>query len=315
MRLAVGVGDVGADGDATRVGVLDDCDGRISEVVRCAPRCVGVRVVVVRHLLAVQLLRLSQTCRRSRVFVQRSVLVRVLAVAKNSAAVPGSTDPGREQRTVFVSGDRARHPARNSDVVRRSVLERLRRKHSALTQGESATGNGSQDVGVTSRIDHDGNRRMVLGCSTHHRRAADVDLLDTLVRASARGNRLGEGVQVHDHQFEGRDAEFLELSEVIRLAGIGENAGVDARMQRLHTAFEAFRESGQSLDRRHGDSGVGDLRRGRTGRDQLDTGLVQARGQLDQTTLVVDADKCTAHSLAFTHWGSRPFVHRKPLRA
>ena len=45
------------------------------------------------------------------------------------------------------------------------------------------------------------------------------------------------------------------------------------------------------------------------------TGLVQARGQLDQTTLVVDADKCTAHSLAFTHWGSRPFVHRKPLRA
>ena len=53
--------DVGTDGDPTRVGVLDDRDGRLPEVVRGAPRSVTVGVVVERHLLAVQLLRLRET--------------------------------------------------------------------------------------------------------------------------------------------------------------------------------------------------------------------------------------------------------------
>ena len=60
VRLAVGVGDVGADRDAARVGVLDDRDGRLVEVVRRTPGGVGVDVVVVGHLLAVQLLGLRE---------------------------------------------------------------------------------------------------------------------------------------------------------------------------------------------------------------------------------------------------------------
>ena len=58
VRLAVRLGDVGADGDAARVGVLDDRDGRLVEVVRRPAGGVGVDVVVVGHLLAVQLLGL-----------------------------------------------------------------------------------------------------------------------------------------------------------------------------------------------------------------------------------------------------------------
>ena len=56
VRLAVRRGDVGADGDPARVGVLDDRHARVGVVVRGPPGGVGVDVVVVGHLLAVQLL-------------------------------------------------------------------------------------------------------------------------------------------------------------------------------------------------------------------------------------------------------------------
>ncbi len=60
VRLAVRLGDVRADRDAARVGVLDDRDARLVEVVGGAARRLGVDVVVVAHLLAGQLLGLRQ---------------------------------------------------------------------------------------------------------------------------------------------------------------------------------------------------------------------------------------------------------------
>ena len=60
VRLAVRLGDVRADRDAARVGVLDDRDARLGVVVRGTAGGVRVRVVVVRHLLAVQLLGLGE---------------------------------------------------------------------------------------------------------------------------------------------------------------------------------------------------------------------------------------------------------------
>ena len=50
--LPVGLGDVGADRDAARVGVLDDRDARLVEVVGRPPGRVRVDVVVVAHRLA-----------------------------------------------------------------------------------------------------------------------------------------------------------------------------------------------------------------------------------------------------------------------
>ena len=52
-----------ADRDAARVGVLDDRHRRLGEVVRRPPGRVGVDVVVVGHLLAVQLLGLGRARR------------------------------------------------------------------------------------------------------------------------------------------------------------------------------------------------------------------------------------------------------------
>jgi hypothetical protein len=47
-----------------------------------------------------------------------------------------------------------------------------------------------------------------------------------LVRLGARGDRLRERVEVHDHQVEGRDAELVELGDVVLEPPVGEQARV-----------------------------------------------------------------------------------------
>ena len=141
VRLAVRGGDVGADGDAARVGVLDDRDAGVGVVVRGPPGGVGVDVVVVGHLLAVQLLGVRQPGLNAA--VERRALVRVLAVAQHVGALPARPDPGREAG-VLVGREHAAHPGGDGDVVGRGVPERRGGQPLPLGQGEAAGGHGGR---------------------------------------------------------------------------------------------------------------------------------------------------------------------------
>ena len=160
---------------------------------------------------------------------------------------------------------------------------------------------GGQDVGVPGGVDDDGDRRVVLRGGPHHRRAADVDLLDALVGARARGDRLGERVEVHHDQVERRDAELLELGDVLGLAAVGQDPRVHGGVQRLHPAVQALGEAGDLLDRRDRDAGLGDPARGGAGAHQLDAGRGQPGGQLLDAGLVVDAQQRAADGGAVAH--------------
>jgi hypothetical protein len=48
------------------------------------------------------------------------------------------------------------------------------------------------------------------------------------------------------------DTELGELGDVVGLAGVGEDAGVHERVQRLDPALEALGETGELLDARDG---------------------------------------------------------------
>src|SRR5699024_240847 len=102
----------------------------------------------------------------------------------------------------------------------------------ALGAGETTGGDGIGDVTVLGGVDDDGHGRVVLRGGADHGRAADVDLLDAGVEVGAGGDGRGERVQVHHDQLERLDAEVVELREVVVLAGVGEDPGVDARVQR-----------------------------------------------------------------------------------
>ena len=64
-----------------------------------------------------------------------------------------------------------------------------------------------QHGGVVGGIDHHGHGIMVLGGGAHHRRAADVDVLDGLGVAAGRPrDGLREGVEVDDQEVDAFDA-------------------------------------------------------------------------------------------------------------
>ena len=297
MGALVHCGDVlvgSADGDAARVGVLDDGNRRhVTVVVRRAVGGVGVDVVVVRHLLAVQLLALGEAARVGR-RVEGRRLVRVLAVAQARGLGVRRTRPVGEGVAGggVVRADEVRpHPGGDCDVVGRGVDEGVTRQRGALLQCEAAAAHGVEHVGVRRRVGDDGHRRVILRGRAHHRRAADVDLLDALVDARARGDRLTERVEVHDDEVELLDTEVLELLHVIALARVGEDTGVHLRVQRLDATLEALGEARELLDRRDGDAETRDELARTARRDDLHPGLVQAAGALLEPLLVVHRDE------------------------
>ena len=78
------------------------------------------------------------------------------------------------------------------DVVRRSVDERLGCQLLTLGESEAAAAHGGEHRVVRRRAGHDRDTGVVLGSCPDHGRAADVDLLDALIGAGARGDGLGE---------------------------------------------------------------------------------------------------------------------------
>ena len=125
--------------------------------------------------------------------VQRRPLMRVLAVAQHLGPLPRAGHPARETARLpvhlVVGRDDVAEPAGHGDVVGRGVPERRRRQRAPGVDVETARLDGRQHVAVAGRIDDDGDRAVVLRRRAHHRRAADVDLLDDLGRRRARGDR------------------------------------------------------------------------------------------------------------------------------
>ena len=298
VRLGVGVGQVGADGDAARVGVLDDGHARRGEVVGGAARRVGVDVVVVRHGLAVQQLGGRDARPGARTcgpfgYIKSRPLVRVLAVAQDISPPP--KDPGH-LRPAAVAGDLVRgagrcEPRRDRKIVRGGARERLGGQAAALVQGEAALGQRGEHVGVPRRVDDHGHRAVVLRRGADHRRAADVDLLHALLRRGTGRDRGLERVEVRHQQLERLDAEPGQLGLVPGIGGVREQARVHPRVQGLHPAVQALGEAGELLDGGDRHPGRADPGRRAAGGDDLNAGRVQPGRQLLQAGLVVDADQ------------------------
>ena len=213
VRLAVRLGDVGADRDAARVGVLDDRDRRLVEVVRRAAGGVGVDVVVVGHLLAVQLLGLRQAgSARSRCGRARPAG----AGSRRSAAPP----PGPRSRPIQAGkpvpvggvGEHVAHPGRHGTsyvavctnasaasrwrcVEREAAGARRRRARRRTASGEVTIATDGWFLAAARTID--GPPMSI--CSTHSSGVAPEATV------------CGERVEVGDHEVERLDAELGEL--------------------------------------------------------------------------------------------------------
>src|SRR4029079_3233854 len=97
-------------------------------------------------------------------------------------------------------------------------------------------------------------------------------------------------------ELEGSDAALEERFAMGRQAAVGEDAGVNRRVERLHPAVE---DLGKARDR----ADVGDrqarLAQGScrsTGRDELETALDQASPEIGQAALVADGQQRSSRS-------------------
>ena len=78
----------------------------------------------------------------------------------------------------------------------------------------------------------------VLRCPADQADPTDVDLLDDVLLASARGYRRLEGIEVYDHQVDQREAVLGDLLLVGSMAATSEDTALDGGMQRLDTPPE-----------------------------------------------------------------------------
>ena len=136
---------------------------------------------------------------------------------------------------------------------------------------------------------------MVLGGRTHHGWAADVDVLDHVGRRLARRDGLLEGVEIHDHELKGSEAQLLELRAVVGEAQVSEQARVHGGVQRLHAAVERLGEAGDLCHIDDLVASITDGLRGRACRDHLDARIAEGRGKFEQSRLVTHRDQRTAH--------------------
>ena len=84
---------------------------------------------------------------------------------------------------------------------------------------------------------------MIFSRCTHHRRTADIDVLNGVFQATVGicCNRF-KWIQVDDHEIDGRDILRLHDSLVLQTA---QNSAMNTRVQRFDTAIHNFGKPGK----------------------------------------------------------------------
>ncbi len=110
---------------------------------------------------------------------------------------------------------------------------------------------------VIGRRGNDGDVLKILGCRTHHRRAADVDVFDHVLELDAgfRGGLL-ERVEIHHHHVDGLNAVLLHRGDMLFILTDVQNAAVHLGMKRLDSAIEHFRKAGKLRNVLDRDTGI-----------------------------------------------------------
>jgi len=290
-RALVGLQRAGAERDAAGVVVLDDDARGLGEIAHEAARGVEVEQVVERQLLAVMLLDHRQHVHpRADLVVVGGPLVGVLAVGQVDDLLVGAHVQRRE--VLGCLGE----PARDGGVVAGGVGERLGGERLARRHRQQSVGHAQlvedRVVGLGAR-DHR-RERMVLRGRTDHRRAADVDVLDDVGGWQAARDAALERIEVHAHQVDVLDAVLCHGIDVRLFVAHGEQAGVEARVQRLDAAVHDLGKAGEGLDRADVEVGRGELRRGAACRHELDAKPGEAAREVEDPALVGDREQRAA---------------------
>ena len=85
---------------------------------------------------------------------------------------------------------------------------------------------------------------------------------------------------------------LAERCDIVGDVAASQDPVMDPRVQRLHAAAEHLGHLGEVLDAGDGKPEPGDVAGGASARDQLDTEIVEAAGEVFEAGLVEDGDEC-----------------------
>ena len=135
---------------------------------------------------------------------------------------------------------------------------------------------------------------MVLGGGADHGRAADVDVLDRSREIGAARDRRLEGVEVDDHEVDGRDAVLAHRLDVRRLVAA---AKMPPWIFGCSVLTRPSMISGKPVacgDLRDGEAGLAERLGRAAGGENLDAPLGEEAGEADEAGLVGDRDQGAA---------------------
>jgi hypothetical protein len=121
---------------------------------------------------------------------------------------------------------------------------------------------------------------VILGRRAHHGRAADVDVLDGVIQRAARlGHRLAEGIEVHHHQVDRRDAVLRHHRQVLGQVAPTKDAAMHLGVQGLDAAVEHLGEAGVVGNIGDLQAGIAQQLGGAAGGQQLDPSWARPRAK------------------------------------
>ena len=147
---------------------------------------------------------------------------------------------------------------------------------------------------------------MVLRGGTDHRRSADVDLLDRFGAGHVRAGHRGlEGIEVADDQIDRADLVRLHVRLIFREFATGENATMNFRVQRLHSATEHLGAGGQLGHVEHRNAGVSNRACRPARGHELYAQLIQLLREFNESRLVRHGKQRAGHRLRGITGGHR----------
>ena len=156
-----------------------------------------------------------------------------------------------------------------------------------LKRGFTAGGNLISDPAVVGGIDHHGDALVVFRSAAEHRRAADVDVLDGVLKSDVRlGHSLLERVEVYDDEIDRPDAVFGGGGGVFVIFAQEKQAAMDHRVQRLDATVEHLGETGVVAQVLHLDAALAQRPGGAAGRDDFYAGKREHLGEGNKVGLV-----------------------------
>ena len=281
QRRRIGIEDRVGARHAAGIGVLHDHAGRwpVAELGEQFERSIGVVQIVVAQFLALHLACLGDAARgRADRQVKRCRLVGILPVAKRIGAPQRHRQRVRKRLALIGEGE----PRRNRRVIGGGGGIGLGREPLAVVERRRA----AIDQRIIGRIGDDRDIGVVLGRRSHHRRAADIDILDDLVARSALRDGLGERIEIDHHQIDRADLMLLHRCGVRGIVAHREQAAVNLGVQRLDAAVHHLGKPRQVRNVAHRQPGVAQRLGGAPGRNQLHAPGGERLAEIDDAGLV-----------------------------